>query len=143
MSKCLSPDNCNYSDKGWCPRCEPASSPTPPDAPTPEQLTALRELVKGPYSERLLLFDQRDSLASLLRAYEGMRADAERWRWIRPLLTLAPWSKSHVYLRLENRNTLQTERWPHTVEDFVDPVALSKESRAARASAPDSEVENA
>lgn len=60
------------------------SSPTPPDAPTPNQLAALRDFANdtGFIST---------ALASLLRAYEEMRADAERWRAVRPSLSVS-WS---------------------------------------------------
>lgn len=89
------------------------SSPTPPDAPTPpDEYAVLRSIVdwspKHQTPNRLYLATEDvAALASLLRAYEGMRADAERWRYLEDWASGRDvhlcWSQDHDGKRVENR----------------------------------------
>lgn len=122
----------------------PLPGPTPPDAPTPPQLAGLHQLVARFRDLDLAYgtvhsYDVR-ALASLLRAYEGMRADAERLDWLEanqidviygdPLQDLAGGWICYAHGLPEP-------------PDGSDPRPTAREAiDAARASAPDSEAEN-
>lgn len=150
------------------------SSPTPPDAeqletvtkvidlmdapkqaltPPPDEFEVLRKIVaQGEDAYRVLYPDEVRIVASLLRAHEGMRADAERLDWLEANgRALMCWNVSddpaveHWSAPMKPNNGW-TVSWPDDNDEREPSGTTAREAidwamkLAARASAPDSEV---